>query len=161
MSDARHTLLEIPGRYAIACLPADAAWPAWATAGPFWSVTRTPDELSVIAAQDRVPPTLSAQRDWTLWQVAGPFDFEVTGVLAALSASLAQAGVPLLAVATYQTDYILVQAGRRDAALQAWTAAGHTVIAQPSASIPSPAIPHGGTSWPDPDSASSAHLTST
>ena len=130
MTAARYTLREFPGRYAVAILPPDSAWPSWAATGPFWSITRTPDELSVITDQAHVPEPVAATGDWVVFQVAGPFDFAVTGVLAALSATLAQAGVPLLAVATYQTDYLLVQAAQRTATIEAWTVAGHAVVAR-------------------------------
>lgn len=122
-----YTVTRLPGRYALVSLPATSPLPPWAARGEFWSVTRTPDELSVITLAASIPAEVEAHGDWTLWQVAGPFDFAVTGVLSALSGALAQAGVPLLAVATYQTDYLLVQAAHAQAAVTAWRSAGHTV----------------------------------
>jgi hypothetical protein len=66
-------------------------------------------------------------RDWALLRVEGPFAFDVTGVLAALSAPLAQVGVVMLAVATYQTDYLLVKAEQVADATKALTQAGHNL----------------------------------
>ena len=104
---------EVPGRFAVARLEPTAELPAWlAAAGPFVSVTRTTDELSVTCPQDAVPPGVPAQRDLAALRVEGPLDFGLTGVLAALSASLAAAGIPVFAVATYDTDYLLVPAVR-------------------------------------------------
>jgi hypothetical protein len=90
-------------------------------------VTRTPAELSVICAQTQAPEEIVAARDWLLYQVVGPFDFGVTGVLAALSQVLAQAGVVLLALATYDTDYLLVKADQAEPAEAALVAAGHRI----------------------------------
>lgn len=125
------TLTQLPGRYAVVSLPPESPWPGWAATGDFWNITRTPDELSVITAIGHVPldwlPPEETPADWVVWEVAGPFDFTVTGVLAALSGALAQAGISLLAVATYRTDYLLVQSGDAQAAARALVAAGHTV----------------------------------
>ncbi len=81
--------------------------------------------------QDSLPPELpentNVARDWVLLRVEGPFAFDVTGVLAALATPLAQAGVVLLAVATYQTDYLLVKAEQIEGAKMALTNAGHIV----------------------------------
>jgi hypothetical protein len=62
-----------------------------------------------------------------LLRVQGPFAFDVVGVMAALTTTLADAGVVLLAVATYQTDYLLVKAEQTEAAMRALSNAGHQV----------------------------------
>ena len=95
--------------------------------GDFTSATRTPDELSVICATAAVPGGVIAERDWRVLRVAGPLDFELTGVAAALTAPLAGAGISVLPVATYDTDYLLVRETALAAALAALAAAGHTV----------------------------------
>lgn len=59
----------------------------------------------------------------------GPLDFALTGILDALTAPLAQAGISLFAIATYDTDYVLVRAETLDAAITALTAAGHRMAA--------------------------------
>ena len=124
-----YTLTLLPGRYILCLLPANAPIPPWATGGDFCSITRTDDELSIFCTEAALPPTLpeniSIARDWALLRVEGPFAFDVTGVVAALSAPLAAAGVVLLTVATYQTDYLLVKTQQLESAISAVTSAGH------------------------------------
>ena len=126
-----YTLTLMPGRYAICLLPANAPIPPWATGGDFCSITRTGDELSIFCAEAALPPDLpesiSIARDWALLRVEGPFTFDVTGVVAALSAPLAAADVVLLTVATYQTDYMLVKGQQLESAIGALTSAGHQI----------------------------------
>ena len=127
-----YSLTLLTGRYAACMLPALASIPSWAMlGGDFWSITRTSDELSIICAQVHLPvedhPDLMVTQDWMLLRIEGPFAFDVTGVLAALSDVLAREGVVLLAVATYQTDYLLVKAEQIDSAIAALRKAGHHV----------------------------------
>jgi hypothetical protein len=59
--------------------------------------------------------------------VAGPVDFGLTGVAAALTTPLAGAGIPVLLIATYETDYLLVRRVDLQRAVAALSAAGHRV----------------------------------
>jgi hypothetical protein len=92
-------------------------------AGDFCSVTRAPGELSVICAEAGLPAGktsgLRVERGFLAFQVQGPLDFEQTGVLAGLLQPLARAGIPVLALSTYQTDYLLVQEARAEEAMRA------------------------------------------
>jgi hypothetical protein len=117
----------IPDRMAICRLGPEAARPDWLGEGGLVSVTRTPDELSIVCPQDWVPKGVECQRDWIAFKVHGPIDFEMVGVLASLSAALADAGLSLFALSTYDTDYLLVRAGQIGAARQALADAGHTL----------------------------------
>jgi hypothetical protein len=123
-----YTLTLLPKPLAVCRLPADAPLPPWARAGEFLSVTRTAEELSIIRAQDGVPPEVPGVRGWRGLKIEGPFALETTvGVLAALSAVLAEAGVSLLVVGTYDTDYLLLPEARLAEALAALRRAGHLV----------------------------------
>ncbi len=115
----------LPGQFAVCRLERDAPWPAWAR-GAFVSVTATEDELSVVCEAAAVPSTITADREWRVLKVVGPFAFTTAGVLASLAAPLAQAGVSLLAIATYDTDYLLVKAEALERAVTTLEAAGHT-----------------------------------
>ena len=117
----------LPGEFAACRLPPAEPVPAWAGSAVFSSITRTADELSVICPAAPVPAGVKAERGWRLLQVAGPLDFGAVGILASLTAPLASAGISLLAVATFDTDYVLVRAARLEAALHALETAGHTV----------------------------------
>ena len=115
---------------AVCRLPPDAPVPAWAAEpGPLGSVTRTPAELSIVAAAAGVPAGVRAERGWRALEVAGPLDFALTGVLAGLAGPLAAAGVSVFALATYDTDYVLVRAHQLNQALAALSAAGHEIDA--------------------------------
>ncbi len=105
----------LPGRLAVARLGADAAIPEWAadSTAPFASVTRTADELSIIAPEQAVPAAVTAERGFVALRVAGTLDFSEIGILARLTGTLAKAGISVLAVSTYDTDYLLVRIGDR------------------------------------------------
>ncbi|MDI1318870.1 MAG: ACT domain-containing protein [bacterium] len=117
----------LPGEFAACRLPPAEPLPAWAGSAVFSSVTRTADELSIICPAAAVPAGIKAVRSWRLLKVAGPLDFGAVGILASITAPLARAGISLLAVATFDTDYVLVKTERLEEALRALEAAGHSV----------------------------------
>ena len=108
--------------------PGDAP-PGWATGGQWWSMTRTGDELSIVCSEAAVPQEVAASRGWRLLRFEGPLPLDQTGILASVTAPLAAARVSLFAVATYDTDYVLVPGAQRHAAIAALEAAGHSVSA--------------------------------
>jgi hypothetical protein len=120
-------LLLLKGRFAVCRLERDAAVPPWASAGVFSSITRTPEELSIVCAEEVVPEGLKCERGWRCLRVAGTLDFSVVGVLAALVVPAAEAGVSIFAVSTFDTDYLLVKEKDLSAALEALRAAGHVL----------------------------------
>ena len=117
----------LPGHYAVCRLAADAPVPAWAV-GPFVNVTFTTDELAVICPAEVVPAEVRAERDWRVLKLVGPFPFTAVGVLASLATPLAEAGISLLSIATYDTDYFLVKSDVMDRAVAVLISAGHTKI---------------------------------
>jgi hypothetical protein len=129
MTDPTPTLLltALSDLLAICRLDPGAALPDWAGGGRFVSITRTPAELSIVCAAHVVPAAIQAERDWRALQVAGPLDFTLTGILAALAQPLAEAGISIFALSTYDTDYLLVRAHALERAIAALTAAGHHV----------------------------------
>ena len=108
MTPHRLTLLLLSGSYAVCRLPADAALPAWA-AGDLVSLIRTADELTVVCPEGAVPKAVRCERGWTALRVAGVLDFSLVGVLASLLGPLAEAGVSVFALSTFDTDYLLVR----------------------------------------------------
>lgn len=122
----RLSLLE--ATFAIVRLPAQSPIPSWAAAGPFFSVTRTADELSIVAEASRVPPDVQSHSGWRVIQVHGPFELTEVGVLASLAAPLAAANVSLFVLSTFDTDYLLVPAQNLASAIAALQNAGHVFL---------------------------------
>jgi hypothetical protein len=124
----RHLELTLlPERYAISRLAHDSPVPGWATQGPFFSVTRTGDELSVVSELAFVPPGVPSQSGWRVLKVHGPFVLSEIGVLSALASPLAEAKISLFAISTFDTDYLLVASESLSAAITALERAGHTI----------------------------------
>lgn len=119
--------------YSVCRLPADAAVPTWAT-GEVVSITRTADELSVVCSEGAVPTGVRIEVGFRCLRVAGTLDFSAVGVLASLLVPLAAAGIPVLALSTFDTDYLFVKDAALEVAVQALRAAGHQV--QHSSELP-------------------------
>lgn len=127
-AEIRHLELSLlHERYAISRLGADSGIPDWAMQGPFFSVTRTGDELSVVTEISLAPAGVQSQPGWRILKVHGPFVLSEIGVLAALAAPLAEAKISLFAVSTFDTDYLLVTSESLLAAIAALERAGHTI----------------------------------
>ena len=124
---ARLTLDPVPGSYAICRLAPGDAFPPWAIYGAFFSVTRTPAELSVVCDVAGVPSAVKADGPWSALAVRGPLDLNITGVLAGLATPLAIAGISIFAVSTYDTDYVLVRRADLERAVEVLRAAGHSI----------------------------------
>jgi hypothetical protein len=122
------TLTLFPGDYAISRLAPDAADPIWARDSPVSVIARTADELSVLCSSESVPAGTQCEPGWKLFKFQGPFAFTQTGILAAVLAPLAQAQVGILAVSTFDTDYVLVKDTNLGRAQEALVAAGHVVL---------------------------------
>ncbi|MCC6362920.1 MAG: ACT domain-containing protein [Bryobacterales bacterium] len=101
--------------------------PAWAAGGPILSVTRTADELSVVCLQSAVPPSVTRNPGWRALRIAGPLDLSMIGVLLSIAQPLADAGISIFAISTFDTDYVLVKEASLPQAVAALTAEGHTV----------------------------------
>ena len=114
-------------RLAICRLDPTTAGPNWAWRGEFTSITRTSDELSIVCAEEAAPRHAKCEAGWRVFRVEGRLDFSLTGVLASIATPLAEAGVSIFAVSTYDTDYVLVKEESLEKAVRALTAAGHGI----------------------------------
>lgn len=117
----------LPERLAVSRFAPDAPVPSWATAGAFFSVTRTAGELSIVAPESCTPPSGQSRPGWRALQVHGPFAFSEIGVVSALAVPLAQARIAVFIVSTFDTDYLLVASSDLQAAILALESAGHTI----------------------------------
>lgn len=117
----------IDGPYAIVRLAADVSVPDWATKGEFTSITRTSEELSVVCPMKNLPADMRSHQRWICLKLEGPFEFSLTGVLLSFIDPLSSKEIPIFAVSTYDTDYVLIQEEWAAAALDALRQAGHVL----------------------------------
>jgi len=122
------TLEWIDQELAICRLNPGAACPAWALASAFMSITRTDAELSIIVEAAAVPAERSDLRvegPWRAFRVAGQLPFGLVGVVLALTRPLADAGIPVFVISTFDTDYVMMKVERVGEARAALARAGH------------------------------------
>lgn len=114
---------------AVCRLPPDDCIPGWVdlASQPLVSITRTDSELSIVVPQADLPPGIPAETGWRAMSVRGPLPFAWTGILASLSAPLAEAAVPVFAISTYDTDWLLIRDTRLGVATAALEDAGHEI----------------------------------
>ncbi len=126
---SNHELELRPELLAVCRLPAGYPLPIWLKGAVFWSAIYTPDETSLICPQEKVPPEYQASRGWRALGVKSPREPDQAGVLAELAGLLAAAGVSVLALSTYDTDYILLPDQDLAKAQEALQSGGHLVQA--------------------------------
>ena len=123
------SLVLLPYPLSVCRLDPDAPTPDWVTSSRFWSLTRSEDELSIVCEESIVPAGMRSEPSWRALKVRGPLDFSLTGILAALIAPLAQVGISIFAISTFDTDYLLIKQSQLDRAVAALRSAGHSVDA--------------------------------
>lgn len=124
------TMKLLKDRYAVCRLNKTDLVPPWAMRGEFFSVTRTQDELSIVCPQNNISKDikLKCERDWRILKIEGVLDFSLVGILSSISTLLAQKGISIFAISTYDTDYILVKEQNTDKAVMSLTNEGYEVI---------------------------------
>ena len=115
-----HNLKVLQKKYSILRFQPDSVLPDWIYLSEFYSITKTLDELSVVAAQPNlVPENIPDSKDWRVLKIIGPLDFSLIGVIAEISNILKDASVPIFTISTYNTDYILVKQKDLDVTIKA------------------------------------------
>src|SRR5260221_13708927 len=99
----------LPHKYAVCQFHPDKHIPYWALLGDFVSLTRTPEELSIVCQQDNVPDDIEAERGWGCVQVQGAFGFSVAGGECSRGFSPANTGIRALGNVIFSTHYLLFQ----------------------------------------------------
>jgi hypothetical protein len=129
-------LNRFPETLAVVRLGPGAEVPSWAESSSLFSITVTATETSIVCAARSVPKKSVHQRPFTAFEVQGPLDFALTGVLAELLAPLAAAEISVFTLSTFDTDWILVPGDKADAAAEEWRRSGHEVSAAVPAKPP-------------------------
>jgi hypothetical protein len=115
----------VQGAFAICRLAAKSAVPDWALRGEFFAVTSTGDEVSIVCPEPQAPSGIRHEGGWACLKREGPFPFSETGILSSFLQPLAEHAVPILAVSTFDTDYVLVKHAWVERAVAALEEAGH------------------------------------
>lgn len=117
----------LPELYSVAQIKPNSPIPDWAVSGNTWAVVKTEDELSVVCCEYKVPDGIRSERGWRIIKVVGPLEFSLVGILAGLAGVLAEAGISIFAISTYDTDYVLVKEHQLEAALEACCQSGYII----------------------------------
>ena len=121
------TIALLPELLSVARLQSSEAIPSWATQGTFFSITRTLDELSIVAMQEIIPSDIPQEKGWRALKIRGLISFSEVGVLNSLTKPLADAGISIFAISTFDTDYVLVKEENLSRAIDALSSAGHAI----------------------------------
>ena len=117
----------VPGSFTIHRFDPDTALPrGLESASPSW-IARTPDELSIVCRDTYEFDSPRSEAGWACLRVMGPLDFELTGILAGIAATLAEAKISLVALSTFDTDYLLVKADLLPRAVAALREVGYPI----------------------------------
>ncbi len=138
-------LLVKTGLFAVCKLPATSQIPTWVSPSPFFSITKTSEELSIVCPESSmkessIPESFSVEKSFVLIQVVGPLDFTWVGILASLTGVLAEKQISLFALSTYDTDYLLVKQNNLNVSVAALEEAGHRISFESSDSLESVSV---------------------
>lgn len=95
---------------------------------PFTFLSVTDREVSLVCTEEHAPKDCTAREDgWRAFHVEGVLDFSLTGILAGIANVLAAQKIPIFALSTYDTDYVLIKEEYLQRALQALKEAGYRI----------------------------------
>lgn len=117
----------LPGCYAVAQLDPSSPVPEWAYDRTLSALVLTAEELTVVCPDAAVPEGVPRFGPLRALAVDGPLEFAQTGILSSLAQPLAEAGVSIFALSTFDTDLLLVREHDLDQASAALRAAGHVI----------------------------------
>ena len=114
-------------KYGICSLPKDAPIPHWVSKESLVSITRTDKELTIVCKQDIIPSKLQSDLNWRCFKIDGSFDLSQIGVISSISSPLADAGISIYVISTYDTDYFLVKDDNLEKTISVLSNFGHSI----------------------------------
>ena len=115
-------------KYSIYKFRNNSILPDWIYSSEFYSITKTKDELSVIALQtDLISEDYVENKDWRMLKIVGPLDFALIGIIADVSKIFKENKISIFTISTYETDYILVKQKDLKIGIRALKEKGHEV----------------------------------
>ncbi len=121
-------LMILDGVYCVCRLLPNDPIPKNILQSSFYSISKTKDELSVVCQENLAPSQSKIEKPWSVIQVLGPLEFNLTGILASLTTPLAEEKISLFAISTFDTDYLLVKNKDLEAAKAALQRAQFTFV---------------------------------
>jgi uncharacterized protein len=118
----------LPNTYALCRLEAQAPIPDWVLASPFYTISKSEHELSLVCEESRVKEPIQAEKNWKLLRINSTLDLSLTGITARFSTPLAQKGINICVIATYDTDYLMVKSEKLNLAKTALREAGFKIV---------------------------------
>jgi len=100
----------LDGTFSVCRLKPSDSIPEWVYRSSFYSISKSKDELSIVCESNYVPEDVKSEKNWNLIKVKGPLDFNLTGIFSSLTKPLAEDGISIFAISTFDTDYLLVKA---------------------------------------------------
>ena len=86
---------------------------------PFVFTGSTDEEKSLVCPTRLVPAETTERSDgWRAFRIEGVLDFSLVGIISKISSILADNGIGLFAVSTFNTDYVLIKKEGVERALQ-------------------------------------------
>jgi hypothetical protein len=122
------TLEVLPDTLGVCKLDTNQVIPTWAYQGGLFSITKTVEELSIVCSEENIPGDVLCERGWKAFKVQGTLDFGLVGILAKVTTALANAGLGIFAISTYNTDCILVKTQDFNCAVNTLRNDGHKII---------------------------------
>ncbi len=109
-------------------LPQFAELPSIFAKGEMCFMMRTDEEFTIICPDFMAPNNVQQELGYKAMRVDGQQNLNEVGVLASVAQPLADAGMPIIAVSTFNTDYIFLMEEHLVNAVQALQKAGHEFI---------------------------------
>lgn len=128
MQNRAFNLIVLDETFGICQLDPRATVPKQVYQSSFFSIIRTPDELSIVCNEMHTPKAHRCSNGWRCLRIKGPLDLSETGILSVLSRSLAEAEIPIFVLSTYETDYLLVKEQDLKRTIETLESKGHKVI---------------------------------
>ena len=117
----------LPDRMAVCRLEPTTPLPDWIEEAGFYSITRTEAELTIVCPETHLVPGTTSETGWRCFKVQGILDFSEIGIMLSLTRPLAENGVSVFVISTFDTDYFMVKEKDLAKAIDALTDEGHKI----------------------------------
>ena len=119
----------LKGLYSVCRLNNDAEISDWINKSEFYLITQTDCELSIVCFQENIPSAVKFEKDWKIITIDGKLDFSLIGIISKISSLLAENGISIFVISTFDTDYFMVKQENFDKTIELLKAIGNFMMA--------------------------------